>query len=70
MAQLLWSGVHGALALPINIDTYDLAAGPAMATEMIDALVRSITTATATTTTATTMTTACSDTTTDDKEDR
>ncbi len=43
MAQLLWSGVHGALALPINIDTYALAAGPDMASEMIDTLVRSIT---------------------------
>ncbi len=44
LAQLLWSGVHGALALPINIDTYHLADGPAMATEMIDTLIRSITT--------------------------
>ena len=44
LAQLLWSGVHGALALPINTDTYDLIGGPAMAPEMIDALVRSLTT--------------------------
>ncbi|MEO1059427.1 MAG: TetR/AcrR family transcriptional regulator [Actinomycetota bacterium] len=44
MAQTLWSGVHGALALPINIDTYDLANGPAIADEMIAALIRSITT--------------------------
>lgn len=44
MAQLLWSGVHGALALPINIDTYDLADGPTTATEMIATLIRSITT--------------------------
>lgn len=43
LAQLLWSGVHGALALPVNIDTYDLAGGPTMAGEMIPALVRSIT---------------------------
>ena len=42
MAQLLWSGVHGALALPINTDTYVLTDGPTMATEMIDALSRSI----------------------------
>ncbi|MEM7094052.1 MAG: TetR/AcrR family transcriptional regulator [Actinomycetota bacterium] len=42
LAQLLWSGVHGALALPINIDTYELADGPAMADEMITTLVRSI----------------------------
>lgn len=44
LAQLLWSGVHGALALPINIDTYDLASGPTVAAEMVTALIRSITT--------------------------
>ncbi|MFK7917894.1 MAG: TetR/AcrR family transcriptional regulator [Ilumatobacter sp.] len=44
MAQLLWSGVHGALALPINVDTYDLADGPSIATDMITAMVRSIST--------------------------
>jgi len=43
LAQLLWSGVHGALALPINIDTYALIDGPTMASEMIDALIHSIT---------------------------
>ncbi len=43
LAQLLWSGIHGALALPINIDTYDLVGGPAMATEMINVLINSIT---------------------------
>ena len=43
LAQLLWSGVHGALALPINTDTYDLIPGRAMAAEMIPALIRSIT---------------------------
>lgn len=42
LAQLLWSGVHGALALPINLDTYDLADGPAMAAEMISTLIHSI----------------------------
>lgn len=44
MAQLLWSGVHGALALPINIDTYDLIDGPQVADEMISTLIRSLTT--------------------------
>ena len=44
MAQVLWSGVHGALALPINIDTYDLSEGPTIAHEMIMSLLRSITT--------------------------
>lgn len=43
MAQMLWSGIHGALALPINIDTYALADGPTVATEMIATLTRSIT---------------------------
>lgn len=43
LAQLLWSGVHGALALPINVDTYDLIDGPSVATEMIATLTRSIT---------------------------
>lgn len=42
LAQLLWSGVHGALALPINVDTYDLTDGPVMATEMIAALIRAV----------------------------
>ena len=42
LAQLLWSGVHGALALPINIDTYDLASGPQIAADMVAALIRSI----------------------------
>lgn len=43
VAQLLWSGIHGALALPINVDTYNLTDGPTVATEMVAALVRSIT---------------------------
>jgi AcrR family transcriptional regulator len=43
MAQLLWSGVHGALALPINADTYDLTDGPTIASEIVTALIKSIT---------------------------
>ncbi len=54
LAQLLWSGVHGALALPINIDTYDLIDGPSVATEMIATLTRSITTPSITTASITT----------------
>lgn len=42
LAQMLWSGVHGALALPINIDTYALAAGPDAAADMIPTLIRAI----------------------------
>ena len=44
LAELLWSGVHGAHALPINIDTYALADGPALAREMITTLLTAITT--------------------------
>ena len=44
LAQLLWSGVHGALALPVNIDTYDLIDGPTAAAQMIPALIRTVTT--------------------------
>lgn len=43
MAQMVWSGIHGALALPINIDTYARADGPTVATEMIATVTRSIT---------------------------
>ena len=43
VAQVLWSGIHGALGLPINTDTYDLIDGPAVAAEMITTLIRSIT---------------------------
>ncbi len=43
LAQMLWSGVHGALALPINVDTYRLGDGPTVAAEMVALLIRSIT---------------------------
>lgn len=43
MAQMLWSGIHGALALPINVDTYALVEGPTVATQMIASLIQSIT---------------------------
>ncbi len=44
LAQLLWSGVHGALALPIHVEPFALTDGPSIATEMVDVLIRSITT--------------------------
>ncbi len=42
LAQVLWSGVHGALALPVNIDGYAIAPSTELAPAMIAALVRSI----------------------------
>jgi AcrR family transcriptional regulator len=38
-AQLLWSGVHGCLALPNNVDIIALAPAASLATPMIDALI-------------------------------
>ncbi len=38
-SQVLWAGVHGAIALPINIDRYDLESGDVLVEEMIDRLV-------------------------------
>ena len=42
MAQVLWSGVHGALALPVNMDRLDLAATKDVSHETVTALMRSI----------------------------
>lgn len=36
LAQIAWSGLHGALALPINFDRIRLAEGPSVADEMAD----------------------------------
>lgn len=38
LAQLLWSGLHGALALPVNIDRFALAPATEVAPAMIDLL--------------------------------
>jgi len=40
LTQLLWSGIHGALALPINLDRLDLKSAAEMAAPMVDALMR------------------------------
>ncbi len=42
LAQLLWAGVHGALALPINTEIYALDAGDKIAPDMIDLLVQAV----------------------------
>lgn len=39
LAQVAWSGLHGALALPINFDRIRLAEGPSVAVEMADLMV-------------------------------
>ncbi len=44
LAELLWSGVHGALALPVNTDTYALTDGAELAREMVATLLLSLTT--------------------------
>lgn len=43
LAQVLWSGVHGAVALPINIDGYTISPSTALGPAMIRTLVRSLT---------------------------
>ena len=47
IAQVLWAGVHGAVALPINIDRFSLEAPAVLARGMIDALLTSLTPVTA-----------------------
>ncbi|MCG8592109.1 MAG: TetR/AcrR family transcriptional regulator [Proteobacteria bacterium] len=42
MAQLLWAGLHGALALPINMDAYEIVPQEKLTAAMIRALMRSI----------------------------
>jgi len=38
VAQTFWAGIHGALALPINLDRYKFDSSDAIAASMIDAL--------------------------------
>ena len=45
LAQLLWAGVHGALCLPVNVDSYALAPATDLAASMIPTLLTAITTA-------------------------
>lgn len=42
LAQLLWSGVHGCLALPVNMDRVAFASPKAMAKPMVDLLLRGV----------------------------
>lgn len=42
LMQTLWSGVHGALALPINLDRLALKSATEMTAPMVDALMRTV----------------------------
>lgn len=42
LVQILWSGVHGALALPVNMDRLDLVPAQALADTTLDSLIRSV----------------------------
>lgn len=42
LTQFLWSGVHGCLALPVNLDRLELRPAKAMADRMVDGLMRAI----------------------------
>ncbi len=43
LAQLAWSGLHGALALPVNAELYDLEPGTEVVADMIEALLIALT---------------------------
>ncbi|MHA7899020.1 MAG: TetR/AcrR family transcriptional regulator [Henriciella sp.] len=43
LAQLLWSGVHGALALPVNMDRVDLVPAEGLANQVVGNLLRTLT---------------------------
>lgn len=42
VSQLLWSGLHGAISLPIHIDIYEVDPAERLVPAMIDALMRAI----------------------------
>ncbi len=42
MAQTLWAGIHGAVALPVNIDRFDVHPARHLAEAMIDTLLNAI----------------------------
>ena len=39
---MLWAGVHGALALPVNVERWAVADAEVLVAEMIEALLRSL----------------------------
>ena len=43
LVQILWSGVHGALALPVNMDRLDLRPADAVSEPIVEALMRALT---------------------------
>lgn len=42
LAQLVWAGVHGCLALPVNLDRLDFIEPEGLAAQMIDILLRDL----------------------------
>ena len=42
LAQVLWSGIHGSLALSVNADAYEVAPGERLAPAMVRTLLRAI----------------------------
>ncbi len=40
MAQIFWAGIHGSLALPINLDRYEFEAPEVLSAHMIEALMQ------------------------------
>ena len=42
LAEVLWSGVHGALALPVNVDSYAITPAGELAAEMIRTLIAAV----------------------------
>lgn len=45
LAQVLWAGIHGALALPVNLDRFQITPSLQLAPAMIVALIASLTSA-------------------------
>jgi AcrR family transcriptional regulator len=42
IAQALWAGLHGALALPITLEMYDFAPAPKLASEVVRLLIQGV----------------------------
>ena len=42
LAQMLWAGIHGALALPVNIDRYAFSEQDHLTSDLVDALMRHV----------------------------
>ncbi len=42
LAQVVWAGLHGCLALPVNFDRLDIAGPATLAADMVDVLLRDL----------------------------